>query len=124
MLGVVSVAGQHVHRVAFQQPLGGARNFLSPSSGHRRSSDLDGAAQIHPLQDPLLGFLQNGIALGMSDHGRDAHVGHPGEAFVDLRRDAVVAQLHQQIVAIFDGVALRLNQNFLQVVVRKMEIAT
>ena len=123
VFGVVGVGGQNVHRVSFEQPLGDARSFLSPASSHRRSGHLHRATLIHPLQDSSLRLLQNRIALGMSDHGRDANVGHPGEAFVDLCRNAVVAQFDQQVVAVFDGVAFRRNQDFLQVVVRKMEIA-
>ncbi len=112
-----------MHGVSFQQPLGGASNFLSPTPGHCRGGDLHDATLIHPLQNPLLRLLQNGIALGMSDHRNDADVRHLGEVVVDLRGDAVVAQLHQQVVGIFDGEASWRNQNFPQVIVRKMKIA-
>ena len=119
----MSIAGQHMDGVALEQPFGGASHSLSPGAGQRRRGYLHRAAQLHPLQNALRRPLQNRIAFRMSDHRSDANLTQACEAFIELYRNAVVTQLHQQIIAPLDGVASRRIQRVLQVVVRKMKIA-
>ncbi len=40
-----------------------------------------------------------------------------------LRRNAVIAKLNQHVARTFDGIAGRIRQHVLQIVVREMEVA-
>src|SRR5215469_8399498 len=122
VLGIVSVGGENMDGVPIEQPAGGAHNALSPVSGESGSGHLDYASLLHPLQHPLRALLQNGVALRMSKDGSDSLVAQLGEAFVDLLRDAVVAQFDQEIVRALDGVVGRAGEDVLQIVVGQMEV--
>jgi len=68
-------------------------------------------------------LLEDRIPFRVSKDRNDPFVAQLGEAFVDLRGHAVVAEFDQKIMAVLNGVALGRNQDVPQVVIREMEIA-
>jgi hypothetical protein len=94
-----------------------------PGPGQRGRGYLHRATQFHPTQDSLRRCLQNRVTLRMGNHRSETCFTQPGGAVIQLHRDTVVVQFHQQIMAAFDGVALRPGQDVLYVFIREVEIA-
>src|SRR5579864_7219992 len=97
---------------------------FAPEAGQRRARDLNDAALLGPLDYSLQTLAQNRVALGMRDDGRDSSVAQLSKGIRGLLRDAVIAELDQQVARAFDDVAVGMGVRVLQVVVGKMEVAT
>ncbi len=123
LLGIVSVGGEYVDCIVFEQPVGGAAHSFAPESSERGAGHLDDAALFGPFHHALRTLAQNRIAFGMRDDGGDSAIAQLGKTFCDLLRHAVVAQFNQHVVRAFDGVARGVGEQVLQVVVGKMEVA-
>src|SRR5581483_2584759 len=122
--GVMSVAGQHMNGIAFEQPARTLSNRLSPESRQRRSSDLNHYAHFNPFEDAFRALLQDWVALRVSKDGNQSLVTQFHEVVANLGRHGVVTQFHQKIIGGFNGEARGCGQGGLDVFVGKMEITT
>src|SRR5713226_3287261 len=64
LLGVVSIGGQHVDGLVFQQPLSHAPDAFAPESSKGGAGHLNHAPLFRPLHHPLRTLAQNRIAFG------------------------------------------------------------
>ena len=85
---------------------------------------MDDASLFYPVKHPLRSLLQDGVALRMSDHRSDPSIPQLQKTIGDLHWNAVVAQLHQQVIRIGNNVALGAGEYGLKIVVGEMKIAT
>src|SRR5581483_8421114 len=90
--GVMSVAGQHMNGIAFEQPARTLSNRLSPESRQRRSSDLNHYAHFNPFEDAFRALLQDWVALRVSKDGNQSFVTQFHEVVANLGRHGVVTQ--------------------------------
>lgn len=120
---VVRIGGEDVHGLALEQPLRRAARALAPESGEGRTGYLNHAALLGELDHALEIFAQNGIALGMRDDRGQAAIAQFEQRVGGRLRNAVVAELDQQIARVPDCVTRGMRQSILQIVVGKMEVA-
>ena len=96
---------------------------LAVAAGDVMGKGLTAAAGMGRVRNALRALAQNRVAFGVGDDRGDAAVAQLHEAVGRLLGDAVVAQLDQHVVRAFDGVAGRVGQHVLQIVIREMEVA-
>src|SRR5690348_6331004 len=98
------VSRHKVDEFALEQPFRGISGMSSPKAGENRSRDLDCAAQLGPLNDACRVLLNNRVTLGMSDDGSNSVLAHLGEPVINLRRNAEIAELDEQVVTVSNAV--------------------
>ena len=73
-LCVVRIRGKKMHGFSLEQPLGNLPRPCSPRSREHGRCHLHSAAEFNPFEHALRRFLQDRIALRVSNDGRRARV--------------------------------------------------
>src|SRR5579859_1046545 len=106
-----------------EQPEGGPSGALAPEPGESRSGHLNHASLFGPFDHALRIVAQNRIALRMGENHGDSTIPELKKRFVDLLRNAVIAELNQQIARTLDDIARRMGERILHIVKREMKVA-